>query len=103
VKWQTAVKEISQVVREAGIPSIWGGMSGAPFDLIGDMLRGTRGIMMDMYQRPDKLQEAMERITLMIIDEAVGATNISGCPVVIMPLHKGPDGFMSNKQFGTFY
>jgi uroporphyrinogen-III decarboxylase len=59
--------------------------------------------MMDMYQRPDKLQEAMERITPIVIDLAVDATNISGCPVVFMPLHKGPAGFMSNKQFETFY
>ena len=103
VKWQAAVMEVSQAVREAGIPSIWGGMSGAPYDLIGDMLRGTKGIMMDMYQRPDKLHEAMERITPIVIDEAVGAANASGCPVIFMPLHKGPGGFMSNSQFETFY
>ena len=90
VKWQTAVMEISQAAREAGVPSIWGGMSGAPFDLIGDMLRGTKGIMMDMYQRPDKLHEAMERITPIVIDSAVSAANASGCPMIFMPLHKGP-------------
>lgn len=102
-KWQAAVKEISQAVKEAGVPSIRGAMCGAPFDLIGDFLRGTKGIMMDMYQRPDKLQEAMERITPIVIDAAVSAANASGCPVVFMPLHKGPGGFMSNKQFETFY
>ena len=103
VKWQTAVMEISQAAREAGVPSIWGGMSGAPFDLIGDMLRGTKGIMMDMYQRPDKLLEAMERITPIVIHSAVSAANASGSPIIFMPLHKGPGGFMSNKQFETFY
>jgi len=103
VKWQTAVMEISQAAREAGVPSIWGGMSGAPFDLIGDMLRGTKGIMMDMYQRPDKLLEAMERITPIVIHAAVSAANSSGSPIIFMPLHKGPGGFMSNKQFETFY
>jgi uroporphyrinogen-III decarboxylase len=103
LKWQAAVMDIGQTAREAGIPSIWGGMCGAPFDLIGDMLRGTKGIMMDMYQRPDKLQEAMERIAPIVIDEAVGRANASGCPVIFMPLHKGPGGFMSGKQFETFY
>jgi uroporphyrinogen-III decarboxylase len=78
-------------------------MCEAPFDLIGDTLRGTKGIMMDMYQRPDKLQEAMGKIAPIFIDSAVAAANASGSPVVFMPLHKGPDGFMSNKQFETFY
>jgi uroporphyrinogen-III decarboxylase len=102
VKWMEAVKEVSQAALEAGYPSIWGGMSGAPFDMIGDMLRGTRGIMMDMYRRPDKLHEAMERQVPIVIDEAVASVNASGCPIVIMPLHKGTGGFMSNKQFETF-
>jgi uroporphyrinogen-III decarboxylase len=103
VKWQAAVMDVSQAAREDGVPSIWGGMSGAPYDLIGDMLRGTKGIMMDMYQRPDKLHEAMERIAAIVIDEAIGMANASGCPVIFMPLHKGPGGFMSNTQFETFY
>jgi uroporphyrinogen-III decarboxylase len=103
VKWQAAVMDTSQAALEAGLPSIWGGLCGAPFDLIGDMMRGTKGIMMDMYRRPDKLQQAMERIAPIVIDEAVGAADASGCPIVFMPLHKGPGGFMSGKQFETFY
>jgi uroporphyrinogen-III decarboxylase len=103
VKWQAAVMEINRAALEAGLPSIWGGMCGAPFDLIGDMLRGTKGIMMDMYQRPDKLQEAMKRLTPIVINEATGRANASGCPVIFMPLHKGPGGFMSGRQFETFY
>lgn len=71
--------------------------------MIGDMLRGTQGIMMDMFQHPDKLHEAMERLVPIAIDEAVAGANKSGCPVVLMPLHKGTGGFMSNKQFETFY
>lgn len=102
-KWQAAVAEVSQVVQEAGVPSIWGGLCGAPFDLMGDMMRGTKGIMTDMYRRPDKLLEAMERLTPIIVDEAVGLASASDSPVILMPLHKGTGGFMSNKQFETFY
>jgi uroporphyrinogen-III decarboxylase len=102
-KWQEAVAEVSQVMLEAGVPSIWGGLCGAPFDLMGDMMRGTKGILTDMYRRPDKLLEAMERLTPIIIDEAVGLANASDCPVILMPLHKGTGGFMSNEQFETFY
>jgi uroporphyrinogen-III decarboxylase len=103
MKWRAAVLDVNKAAQEVGVPSLWGGLCGAPFDLIGDMMRGTKGIMLDMYQRPDKLQEAMERIAPIVIDEAVGATNATGCPVVFMPLHKGPGGFMSGKQFETFY
>ncbi|MCJ7813185.1 hypothetical protein MUP95_07720 [bacterium] len=59
--------------------------------------------MIDMYRRSDKLLEAMERLTPLLIEEAIGAAKSSGCPVILMPLHKGTDGFMSNDQFKTFY
>jgi uroporphyrinogen-III decarboxylase len=103
IKWQSAVMEVGFAGLQKGIPNIWGGMSGAPFDLIGDMLRGTRGIMVDMYQRPNKLMEAMERIVPIVVKEAVGSANATGCPIIFMPLHKGTGGFMSNEQFKTFY
>jgi len=103
MKWMGAVGEVTQESLKAGFPSLGGGFSGAPFDMIGDMLRGTRGIMMDMFQRPDKLHEAMERLVPIALDEAVSGANTSGCPIVMMPLHKGTGGFMSNEQYETFY
>jgi uroporphyrinogen-III decarboxylase len=103
VKWAVAVDEVSQAALSAGLPNVWGGMSGAPFDMIGDFLRGTNGIMMDMFKRPDKLHEAMARIAPIAISEGVASANASGCPIVFMPLHKGTGGFMSNRQFEEFY
>jgi hypothetical protein len=103
LKWASVVGEVAQASLKAGFPTVWGGMSGAPFDQIGDFLRGTQGIMMDMFQRPDKLHEAMKRLVPIMIDEAVAGANQSGCPIIFMPLHKGTGGFMSGKQFETFY
>jgi uroporphyrinogen-III decarboxylase len=103
MKWMEAVRDVSQESLKAGFPSLGGGFSGAPFDMIGDLLRGTQGIMLDMFQRPDKLHEAMERLVPIAIDEAVAGANASDCPIVMMPLHKGTGGFMSNKQYETFY
>jgi len=103
MRWMEAVNDVNRESLEAGFPAFWGGMSGAPFDMIGDMLRGTAGIMTDMFRRPDKLQEAMERMVPIAIDEAVAGANASGCPIIVMPLHKGTGGFMSNEQFKTFY
>ncbi|GAI16848.1 unnamed protein product, partial [marine sediment metagenome] len=52
MKWQKAVMEFSQEALEAGFPSLWGGLSGAPFDMIGDFLRGTQGIMPGLRPPP---------------------------------------------------
>ena len=80
-----------------------GGLAFTPFDVLGDTIRGTQGIMKDMFQRPAKLQEAMERLVPLSIRSAVDAVNASGMPTLIMPLHKGADAFMSDKQYRTFY
>jgi hypothetical protein len=103
VKWFQAVEHCNQTMLGMGIPRFWGGIAMAPFDGIADMVRGTQGAILDMYRRPDKLLEAMQRITPMTIQAAVSAVNASECPITFMPLHKGADGFMSQKQFEVFY
>ncbi len=103
-KWQVVVSECTREAEEAGVPSPrGGGLSKAPFDTIGDTLRGTHGIIMDMYRQPEKLLEALEVITTLTIDAAVASANATGAVTVNFPLHKGADGFMSAKQFETFY
>jgi uroporphyrinogen-III decarboxylase len=102
-KWMAAVGEIRVTAIEAGLPSFSGGFASAPFDFMGDSLRGTKGIMTDMYRRPEKVLEAVDRITPMLIDDAVRGAGMSESPVVMIPLHKGTGGFMSQKQFETFY
>jgi hypothetical protein len=102
-KWMAAVIEVGNAALAAGYPGMAGGLAKAPFDTLGDTLRGTQGIMMDLFRRPDKVQEAMERITPIVIDSAIAAANFSNTPMIFFPLHKGADGFMSGKQFETFY
>jgi uroporphyrinogen-III decarboxylase len=86
-----------------GFPSQIGGVAYAPYDYIGDFLRGTRGIMVDMYRVPDKLLDAMEKLIPFIIQGAVSPARKSGVPFIFMPMHKGLDGFMSPDQFKTFF
>lgn len=86
-----------------GFPLACGALTLAPFDLIGDTMRGLRGIMMDMYRCPDKLLAAIDKVTPMMIGGAIAGCEASGCPGVFIPLHKGSDGFMSLEQFETFY
>jgi len=103
LEWAAVVGEVSRHALAAGYPAIMGGFAKAPFDTLGDTLRGTQGIILDMFQRPEKLHEAMARIAPLAIDGAVAAANGTGVPVIFMPLHKGADGFMSQKQYETFY
>ncbi len=102
-KWQQTIIECRKTAREAGFPAWSGGVALAPFDTFADMLRGTRGIAMDMFRQPEKLLEALEMITPYSIKSAVAGTDASGCPMVFIPMHKGDDSFMSLKQFEKFY
>jgi hypothetical protein len=75
----------------------------APFDIIGDTLRGTAAIMKDMYRRPGKLMRALEVIADVQIHSILHSANINDLHNIFFPLHKGADGWMSQKQFDTFY
>ncbi len=75
----------------------------APFDFMGDTVRGTRGIMRDLLQRPDKLLAAMEKARKITVKACVAAATLTGGKTVMIPLHKGSDGFISIPQFETFY
>jgi len=102
-KWQEPIAEFNREALAAGYPSFFGGQSHAPFDILADTLRGTKGIVMDMYRQPDKLLEAMELLTQMNIDCGLQMADASGRPIVFFALHKGDDTFMSAKQYEKFY
>jgi uroporphyrinogen-III decarboxylase len=80
-----------------------GGFAKAPFDTIGDTLRGTRGIMGDMFRRPDKLLKALDVVADLTISTILKSPNIERLTSVVYPLHKGADGWMSQEAFDTFY
>jgi hypothetical protein len=103
VNWFTSVRKLNFSIMGKGYPSMYGGFAKAPFDAIGDSLRGTAGIMLDMFRYPEELLEACERMTPFMIKAGVSAAKTNGNPLVFMPLHKGADGFMSQDQFINFY
>jgi len=103
LKWAMAMGGSNGELASLGFPNILGGFTKAPFDVIGDTLRGTRGIMIDMYRQPDKLIKTMEALTPIMIGMGLGAAQQTGNPQIFMPLHKGADGFLSDEQFKKFY
>jgi uroporphyrinogen-III decarboxylase len=86
-----------------GFPASSGAFAKAPFDTLGDTLRGTKGIIEDMFRRPDKLLKALDVIADLSINQVLKSPDFPKYLTVHYPLHKGADGWMSEKQFDTFY
>jgi uroporphyrinogen-III decarboxylase len=103
VAWREALGEVNRAALAEGLASFGGGMGGVPFDNLSDVLRGTTGIVMDMYRQPKKIKEAMERLVPINVKMAVRTADVSLSPVISMPLHKGENSFMSQKAFEEFY
>jgi len=103
LRWGSVASAFDKEMAQSGFPNFFGGTTKAPFDAIGDTLRGTTGIMLDMYRQPDKLLEALEAITPLLIKMGISSTSRTGNPIVFIPLHKGADGFLSDEQYKTFY
>jgi hypothetical protein len=103
VAWQQQIGSASRRLATLGFPTMGGGTSKAPFDLIGDSLRGTRAVVMDSFRRPGKLLDAIEALVPILIQMGVQTARMGACPLVGFALHKGADGFMSDEQYRTFY
>jgi uroporphyrinogen-III decarboxylase len=92
-----------QGLKEEGFPMAFASTTNAPFDTLGDFFRGTKGLMLDMYRRPEKILKASEKLLPMMLEAGIGPAKRSGNPRVFIPLHKGPEGFMNLEQFKKFY
>ena len=86
-----------------GAPANIGGISFAPYDLIGDTMRCTMGIMKDLFRQPEKVIAAAEALVPAAVEMGVQSAMATRVPFIAMPLHKGADGFMSPEQFEKFY
>ena len=100
LNWNSAYK---QEMVGLGFPPAAGGFAEVPFDALGDVFRGTQGIMMDLFRRPDKVLAACEKLLPIMIDSALANVNASKTPIVFIPLHKGLDNFLSEEHFLKFY
>jgi hypothetical protein len=101
--WAKTIFPVMGEVMALGFPPYAGSATKAPFDILGDTLRGTKGVIVDIFRRPDKVLAACERLTQVAVDWPLKRPGTPGTPVCFIPLHKGADGFMSDEQFKTFY
>ncbi len=90
-------------LREAGFPLSWAAMAQPPFDAVGDFLRGRKGVMLDMFRCPEKLEAAAEKMLPMALEAGIRGARMSGNPRVFIAIHGGVEGFMSLEQYKRFY
>jgi hypothetical protein len=105
-KSQGVMSTFDDEMAALGFPPYRHGVASAPFDMFSNAYRGLRGSMVDMYRRPEKLLQAVEMFVPMAIGRAaaLATSKKRGNPKrVVLPLHRGAEGFMSLKQFEKFY
>jgi len=103
MKMLAVVGQTGAMIAGAGFPTMGLNIVKTPFDYLGDTVRGTKGILTDMYRHPNELLAACEAYVPVLINAAVNASDRNGAPTVLYVLHKGADGFMSRAQFEKFY
>jgi hypothetical protein len=103
MKMLGVVGQTGAMIAGAGFPGMAYNIAKVPFDYLGDTVRGTKGILTDMYRRPNDLLAACEAYVPVLINAIVNASDRNGAPAVLYVLHKGADGFMSQAQFEKFY
>lgn len=101
-QWFASVGQYAGEIKAKGFPQAYAAFSWPPFDVVGDTLRGTRGIMGDIIRKPDKLLAAVDKATQMTIDYGAGAAG-ADLPLCWIWMHKGSEGFMSDQHYKTFY
>lgn len=100
---ETMAAAAADAAGRLGIPALEGAVLKAPYDVIADTLRGTKGIVSDRFRQPEKILEAAERLIPLQVSQGVRQAAVADSPLVMFVLHKGADGFMSDADFRTFY
>lgn len=102
-RMRAAQSRVVQELKDLGFPVAAHGTSHAPFDVAADYLRGSKGAMLDLFRNKDKLLSLMDRLAILIPRAGIAAVKAAGGNMMFIPLHWGLDGFMSPKQFTTFF
>jgi len=81
----------------------FGMFAAAPFDYMSDSMRGMRGIFLDLRRCPEKLLAAEEKVIDIQLNDCIANCRAMNMTGVMLPLHRGSDGFISIPVFEKFY
>jgi hypothetical protein len=107
-KWDQAVGDFNKEMASLGFPQdpFWQRQGGVqpPFSGFSNSFRGFRGVVIDMFRRPDKLKAALEKFLEFRIRRAKPAVHQDGKPAIggSAEAHRVSDEFLSKKQFEEF-
>jgi len=90
-----------QLQTQCGMPQPMTGAFLAPFDALGDVMRGMQGILKDTMRQPDKVLEACEVLVPIMVRFALSTADPLRRYPLFVPTHKPM--FMSPRQFDKFY
>lgn len=97
------IGKFTEEVEDMGFPMQMGATVVTAFDMLSDTLRGTMGIMTDLYDQPEVVKEAIEMLFPSTVGAALGQLSNARGKWAMIPLHKGMDGFLSPDQYKEFY
>jgi len=88
---------------ESGTVSAISGILKAPFDIIADKLRGYKGLVMDLFRQPEKVEAACEAMAPHLRHVAASGADPDGNVPIGLWMHRGCSPFVSPQQFERFY
>lgn len=88
---------------ECGAVSAIAGILKAPFDILGDKLRGYVGLTMDMMEQPEKVLAACEALAPHLLHTARTSADPARQVPIGLWMHRGCVPFVSPDQFETHY
>lgn len=103
LKMMTVVGKYTQKLRDLGYYSISGGGSATAFDMLGDTLRGTFGLMPDLLTERDNVKRALEIFVKLHIKQTLNFCKATGSKYGWVMLHKGFDNFISDQDYAELY
>jgi len=97
------VARYEKKLRGLGYYSMAGGGSATAFDMLGDTLRGTFGMMPDLLEERDNVKRALDLFVKYHIKQTLEASKATGSRYGWVMLHKGFDNFISDEDYAELY
>jgi len=102
-RWLQGLGQISATVVGMGFPLGPTMSQSCPFDMFADNLRGLLTTVMDIKERPDKLEAVLDVMTRICIERTIRGAKARNVEFILIPLHAGSDEFMSRADYERFY
>lgn len=90
-------------LRDLGYYDMSGGGGATAFDILGDSLRGTMGMMEDLIVNREDVKRALDLFSDLHIRNSLKFCKASGKRYKWVMLHKGFDNFISEKDYAELY